>query len=655
MARDAAYDIVLDDRGYMLAREDQIGTGPRRWQVETVGASIASQSPKEGQYGNQAPIIELPMVWHTGHLGYGDAKQQQEGRYHYSVDMDARFPEQIIPGPKVHTLATTATAPINRILEYRGQLYALGGRYLFSVQRDNTLVTEKDLGAGKVATDAAIFNQKMYVGMGFAEPFWEWDLSNWGIWNQSLWNGGDIWRSTGEAWAQATGSYYNKIAIFKDRMWANVSRFQVKSVSADPKVAGNWTGAYRVGDPGLDITSLIEFGNTLYIGKADALYALGSDGRAICVTPEMRSPISIDNCVNATAWHGLLWVPHQRGLWAIQRIGEEGFTVLSVTPGANAVAENPVRGTVTAMVGDNRWLYVTVRNGQDSYLLAGREPMQSEMASEQMIWHPLAKLEGVRCGAMCISGGWENPRLWLGLGTKLGYIVLPRHGDNPLMDANCQYNTNGSITFPAHSWQAPVTRKVFKGVEVLAEGLSSQRYLDCYYRANRQSWLYAGRVNLPPRNSLRFAENGIPANQLEIRLTYSAQAADTPVVIRDVVVRGAERPTACELITCVIRCADNLPLNTGAVSNRKAADILTQLKYLSTKDRAVKLKDTTGAERYVLVLPGIEEIESEQEGTQERELLLVVRMAEFHMAHTEGTSAYGIWNESTWNGGDLWG
>ena len=186
MARDAAYDIVLDDRGYMLAREDQIGTGPRRWQVETVGASIASQSPKEGQYGNQAPIIELPMVWHTGHLGYGDAKQQQEGRYHYSVDMDARFPEQIIPGPKVHTLATTATAPINRILEYRGQLYALGGRYLFSVQRDNTLVTEKDLGAGKVATDAAIFNQKMYVGMGFAEPFWEWDLSNWGIWNQSI-------------------------------------------------------------------------------------------------------------------------------------------------------------------------------------------------------------------------------------------------------------------------------------------------------------------------------------------------------------------------------------------------------------------------------------------------------------------------------------
>src|SRR5690606_3547805 len=120
-------------------------------------------------------------------------------------------------------------------------------------------------------------------------------------------------------------------------------------------------------------------------------------------------------------------------------------------------------------------------------------------------------------------------------------------------------------------------------------------------------------------------------------------------------VRGAERPTACELITCVIRCADNLPLNTGAVSNRKAADILTQLKYLSTKDRAVKLKDTTGAERYVLVLPGIEEIESEQEGTQERELLLVVRMAEFHMAHTEGTSTYGIWNESTWNGGDLWG
>ena len=41
MTADAAYDILINGRGYMLARQEQMGRGARAWSSETMGSSIA--------------------------------------------------------------------------------------------------------------------------------------------------------------------------------------------------------------------------------------------------------------------------------------------------------------------------------------------------------------------------------------------------------------------------------------------------------------------------------------------------------------------------------------------------------------------------------------------------------------------------------------
>ncbi len=651
---DPAYDIILDGKGYMLARANDDGSGGRAWAVETIGSSIASQTSTESHYGNQPAIVEAPMVWNTAHLGYGDSETRGEGRYHYAINIDARFPQQIIPGPAVTEITIDGSANVNKIFEVRGELYCLAGRYCKRIGLDDTVTTEKDFGIGKVASDAGIYNATLYVGMGSNDPFWYWSMEDDGIWGRSIWDGGDEWRST-SSWTQATALYMNRIAVFKDRLWASVNNYQVRCVASDPTSAANWSAVYNVGDPGLDITSLAEMGELLYIGKEDGLYALGSDGRAQRLTPELAGFVSADNCINMKSWHGQLWVPNLRGFFAYQNLGESGFGITAATPGAEAANETPVRGRITAMAGDNRWLYVALyTESGDTYILAGREARGNETIYGPIIWHPLVWLSGTRCDAMHISGIWANPRLFFGMGANLGYIILPRNGDNPLMDENCRYVTKGTLYFAAHDWDTPTTRKLFKSIEVLSERVSSTRYAEVYYRVDAQAWKYAGRANLPPRHVLALPEKGVAGNKIEIRLDLTSTATAPPVV-RAVVVRGVERPSTVEIITMRIRCADNLPLRTGAKSTRRASSILADLKTLSTKSSAVKLKDTTGYERYVIVLPGIQEQEIAQEDTRLRELLLTVRMVEFKtMPIEDQTYADGIWGYSSWGEGDLW-
>jgi hypothetical protein len=645
-----AYDILLDGKGYMLARNDSLGRGGRRWRVENVGASIASQTAMEARYGNQPPIVEAPMVWKTCHLGYGEAETRGEGYYHYAINVDARFPEQVIPGPEVNTVTVDGTANVNRIFEQRGRLYLLAGQYCKRIGRDGAVHTEQDFGEGKRATDAAVYNGVLYVAMGYEEPFWTLPVGEeYGVWGATLWGGSQVWVGDEGWWTQADGLYMGHLAAFKDRLWASTSAYQVQCVAADPTVSANWGAVYPVGDPGQQVNALAELGELLYIGKEDGMYCLGSDGRAQHITPELKGFVSASNCRNMRVWHGRLIVPHMRGLLGYQGMGESGFMITPLTPGADATDECPVRGQITALAGDNRWLYVALYTGADTYLLAGREEPQSGV----LLWHPLAKLAGTKCEAMHLSGIWANPRLWFGMGKNAGYIVLPRYGDNPLMDSNCRYSTTGSLYYSRHDWGTPTTRKIFKSIEVLGERLTSTRYVNVYYRVDKQGWKLAGKANLPPRHVLALPDGGVAGNRIEIRLDFVTPNT-TPPIIRGVVVRAVERPQTVSVITAMVRCADHLPLRLARQDSRQAREMLSDLKALSTSDRAVRLVDTTGYKRWVVVLPGIEEAETEQEASRERELVLTVRMAEFSVdTDSEQATPYGIWGTSGW-GSDAW-
>jgi len=651
------YDFILDGKGYMLARGDAEQNG-RSWQVETVGTSIAETTPTEMRYGNQPSTIEVPMVWRTTERGYGDALQRQEGRYHYAINMDARFPGQILPGPKTYSVSVNdATKPVSKFVEYLGNLYFICGQYMKQIEEDDTVTTEKDFGSGMAATDAIVYDNDILVAMGWYEEMWQWDMSDAWVWGVSRWGSipdggsGHEWLGAGgkdARWSQASNVNVKKFGIHNEMLYASTSWNQVQAAAADPTDEENWSAAYEIGHGSMEITALQEIGSLLYIGKMDGLYALGHDGRADMLTPELRITPSPDNCTNMFGWHGTLWVPHVRGLLNYQHAGAEGFIVRSVTPGKDGVADNPIRGTITALVGDDEWLYATLYTASgDTYLLAGKE-------GEPMIWHPLAEIPDERCYSLHICSLWENPRLYMGFAKRVRYIILPRHGGNPLLDNNCRFASSGSIVFPKHSWGTPTTTKVFKQLEVLGERLRSGREIIPSYRIDGESWHDLPLVTLPPRHTVSFGPEGKPGQAIEVKLSYTNDEDEQRFIIRNIIVRGVERPSTVDVVTALVRCANKLPDRKRGFLERTGAELMTDLKALAVNDRPVELVDRLGYSRKVLVLAPIEEIETEQEGGSPPEKLLRVRMVGYEPEETTDTRQFWVWGHSVWGGGDIW-
>jgi len=616
VAKPNPYDIILAGKGYMLARSEQLGRGGRAWQVTSQGASIARQTERESRYGNQPPNIELPVVWSTAHLGYGDERQVQEGRYHYAVGVDARFPEMLIPGPYVTVVSTGLSENVTRFAEIGGKLLFLAGRYVKEFASNDGINAERDLTAGKAGVDMEVFNDCLYVGMAFGA--------------------GDFIhkRTAAGAWSQDNDVQAGYMTVAKDRLCAQVSVRKVSWVQGDddPMDLTKWGGSYTVGESTSAITTLGALEDLLYIGKQDGLYAMDEDGIAPALTPELRAYRHADNCRNLRPWHGTVWVPHLRGLLEYRSMGEQGNVVRSAQPARDCLSENPVRGRITALAGDDRWLYAALYNGTDTYLLAGRETTEQEAPLGRLIWHPLAKVAGKRCDAMHISGLWTNPtnpRLFLGAGADVAYIILPRDTDNPLADANCLFATSGHLCYSSNDSGVPATTKLYKSIEIDVEDADAYDYVEAFYRVDASGWTNAGRAATPGVTTFELDPYGIAGKTLEVRLNLVLASNTGRVKVRPVVARAAERPKTVDVITAVIRCSDGLRRNDGSPERRTGAEMLAELWALPSLGQSVPLVDVVGGKRQVLVQAPIDEREIEAESKKNPEVLATVAMTVF--------------------------
>lgn len=616
--RDDAYDILLDNQGYMLARQNQLNQGGRSWSVESAGYSTTQQTANERRYGTAPATIESAMVWRTLHLGYGEERQRVEGMYNYSENVDARFYEAVIPGPKVTKLTVNNyTSAVRGFEEFDGVLWVNSGRYINKILPTN-LITSKDLedfAVGQFCYDMTVFDGKLIVACGDS--------------------GHLVTRDDTATWEEATDVYAKFLTVWQDALYAtladedgNYSGHEVAMLSSgsDAKSWANWSGLNKIGDETSEITSLAALHSLVFVGKEDGLHGLDSSWISPPLTPEMRSYRSAYNCEDMIAWHGQVWVPHLRGLLAYTDMGDSGFSLRSVGPGRNVSDDNPVRGRVTALAGDDNWLYASVYNGTDSYILAGK-PIESD-GMGMMVWHPIVHLADTFCNALHISGLWSSPRLFFGMDQNVGYIVLPRNSDNPLQDDNCRYATGGTIYYSAHSWNAPNTTKLWKSIEIQADNLSLMQYITVSYRVDKGAWVKAGTAKVSPSVSIGLTSGAVSGNEIEVKLEFTQQTDYVPIIVRAVIIRGLERPSTTDVITAIVRCANNLPLRTGGTCPRSGATILAELKAMAERDNTMTLVDLIGARREVVVVPPVRErVEYDQQGDMPRETLAEITMA----------------------------
>src|SRR5262245_12814353 len=256
--------------GFMLVPQ------PNGLLISKKQTALSATYPPVAEYGSAPVYRERTFMFRpTGGMGEAVQSSGADRRYHYALDcwvMGGYFGK----GPRLHPISPVGgtDGPVRRFAEGphssgQDRLYVLtGSKVLVSTDDSPTGQAVAISRPGQVSMDAARFTGA-YSGAVDALYI--------------AWNDGTLqqWDGTSAvACALPSGFSANLLEVVGDELWAaDVLRSVVRKVTADPKVATNWSGPILVGNPSTHITAIRQTLNRLHIFKDDGgVFTLNGDG-----------------------------------------------------------------------------------------------------------------------------------------------------------------------------------------------------------------------------------------------------------------------------------------------------------------------------------------------------------------------------------------
>lgn len=523
--------LIANEQGLMVGRKQQM---------------LDQVVPSEQEYGS-APVYRerTSILRPTG--GFGERVQSSfvDHRYYWgkNIQLDGNL---FGKGPLFHPITPPpAPGPITKFIDAPNasgvmQQFILGRAvYRRTDDTDVGQVSDRDLGAQTM--DGVVF-QGGFAGAG-ASLY----VSN---------SNGQLWeRTPNGTWTQAAalaGFDVHRLEVVGTELWgADVNRSVIRKVSSDPKVAGNWSGPFFVGDPSVRISSLRQSANQLVIFKEDGtVFTLNSDGTANDLFPGLAGPIDSNNGKNTATWLNQIWFKVGGSSFFLEMPGA-GLTPIG--PGRLVDNASPVRGDSCAFVGWGGYrAYLTLYNPDTntSYLMSygNWEEKDSDQGQKIVLddqWDgSMAEWQGRRATAMGISGASGKPRLYVGFdnGTwtwcKLVDHPFAIGFDSPVEAP--EFTTDVSeIVFPLHHAMFAADIKHWLGFSLFGPVMAPGDEVKLFYRLMAS----AGAPPLNPTGQWleigEFIKNGqripAPANLAGNALSLKAQLfntnqLDTPII-----------------------------------------------------------------------------------------------------------------------------
>ena len=485
--------------------------------------------------------------------GYGERVQSSFGDKRYYWGMDIQVSGGLVgKGPLLHPITPTAAAS--------GQVY----KFIDGFQSAGLTPTQFILAGTKVYRRADDTNGGQVVDRDFSP-----NVAQDGVVFQggfagaarSLYvatNGGTLWERTPTGtWTQCVlpagfGAY--RVEVVGTELWAaDVANCVIRKVTADPKVAANWSGPFFVGDPSVWISAIRQTNNVLVIFKEDgSIFTLNSDGSTNDLFPGLVTTASAENGRRAQAWMGSLWFNVGPSFY---RLGMPGAELVPMGPGRLLDNASPVRGDAKAFCGWGGYQgYLGLYNAQDSpptsYLLSygSWEMRQTEDGADAKFddqWDgALAHWPNKIISAMSVSGASGIDRLYVGFtdGTWT-WIKLVR---SPLATGSgAEFNLGpAEIVFPLHTAMFQADLKHWLGFSLFGPVLRVGDEATVYYRIMASAgtppsqssgdWLLLGEFT---QNGQRIdAPSNLAGHGLSLKVSLTNQDNTTTPVIDTVAI-----------------------------------------------------------------------------------------------------------------------
>lgn len=244
--------------------------------------------------------------------------------------------------------------------------------------------------------------------------------------------------------------------------------------SVNPISDANWSNADRIGSTGETVTKMVVANDLIWIFKEEGYYTF--DGTNVGTQVPVDQLKRTGNGSETYVWiNGHIYSNYANRLLDINPFD-------NTTSALIAPAHPEVNGSIVAITGDTRWLYVFVDNSAgDVYCL--------KVNPESGVTHTLLYMSAATCNAAIVqpasanSPSTTNPVLIYNTGSATSsYSVLARDGLRPWEDSNYRYDASGGTIYgPNLDAGAATFEKWLNGGRALTESTTGARSVALAY------------------------------------------------------------------------------------------------------------------------------------------------------------------------------
>jgi len=374
------------------------------------------------------------------------------------------------------------------------------------------------------------------------------------------------------------------------------TRPNIVRTSLSPLNAGTgWSDPpYYVGDENSDITSLFVLNGTLFIGKEDGVYALGTDGRPVAVMPEYRQKRDTTNFKFWTMWQSVFYGSLSGDIIEIVGGSSSLFSVDFVGP-LEKSPELALIGSVKGLAADDKNVYALLLVGSSYIIYAGRERRDSKYGL-RWEWVPYANLSTNACGTIKVmQRDGVNPKLWFAYGTNMANIILSRSPNFPIGDSNYRFTSTGYFITSYFDANYEIWSKIFYQLWLVTEGIiANHQYVKVYYQINTEpDWHILSMVDLS--GTLTFDLSSISCYRVRLKVELFSDSTTLTPVLKMFILRGILRPEITRSI--------DFAIVLGQSDTRKVASDLAFIRTGRVASEPITLKDLRfGTTRYITFL-----------------------------------------------------
>ena len=472
---------------------------------------------EEETLGREGPFAATWADWGQGLLTAveGIHAPPEARKYLSARGVDASFPQQAIAQSQLTKVLPGWTSPPLKFVDFQGRSYTAVGSHVW---RSN-------------AGDLTVWND-VYTAAATIS-----DIIAWGGYIIIARGAGYDYSATGAAasWtAVATAADY--FAALNQQLWRAVkpnSLFFNTLVITAPA----WSSSTLVGEAGYNITSVVGLEQVLLVGKEDGVYTLDQDGNPQQLTPELRLAPSSNNAhVKASCtFNGDYYFRTNLGLLNI-----EGQGGLKDRVGFDELASPDLPTTrILALTQDGKFLYALCDTSGAGADLRNISIYRRTVGGA---WHLLylndalgATANDGRAGALGVTGMSGYPQVLVAYQQTtaptwaIGILTVAKFA-NPLQDSSYVYDTD-----VATKWLrlprifSPFGRLTIDRIQVIARGLTANRYLQVYVSVDGAASALFGGVNIAANPGANLLD-AITGNYFDVYINFVSEAGGSPVL-----------------------------------------------------------------------------------------------------------------------------